>query len=146
MKSKLLLVSAASPHPVVTDGCSRLVSNYQTHLFADYEVYFLHANPGDWTPCALYRDGGPLAAELTGAALLARGFELVYFIGFKDHEVTRALAASLPSFCLTDTYPHPDLPAGLFRGILSHRGSGVPHPDLLLVGGSYDERTFFRDR
>ncbi|MGH8906980.1 MAG: hypothetical protein ACRD0K_10790 [Egibacteraceae bacterium] len=81
MAKRVLLVSAASPYPVVTDGCQRLVSDYQTRR----------------------------------------------------------------SFCFTDTHPHPDVPDGLFRGILSHRISD-PHRDLLLVGGSYDDEVFCSDR
>lgn len=141
MSRKLLLVSAASPYPMVTDGCSRLVLDYLTRIFAGDEAWFLHARPGDWAPLALYRDGTHVAGAPGAPALLARGFDFVFFIGFKTHEVTSRLAAELPSFCLTDTYPHTDLPAGLFRGILAHRSDG-PRRDLLLVGGSYDEAVF----
>ncbi len=145
MKRKLLLVSGASPYPVVTDGCSRLVLDYLTRIFENDEAWFLHARPGDWAPLALYRNGTAIAGELGAPSLLAHGFDFAFFVGFKAHEVTTRLAARLPSFCLTDTYPHADLPEGVFRGILTHR-SDTSSSDLLLIGGSFDEAVFYPDR
>jgi hypothetical protein len=84
----------------------------------------------------------PIGGELNVQDLLAYAFAFVLFVGFKENEFTRALAGFRPSFCLTDTYPHPDLPDGLFRGVLSHR-AGERHRDLLLVGGSYNDGVFY---
>jgi glycosyltransferase involved in cell wall biosynthesis len=142
---RVLLVSSASPFPVVTNGCARLVSDYLTHLFPADRVYLLLTRPGDWAPLGLYFGGQPVAGDLSVSDLLAHDFAFVLFIGFKKNEFTLKLACSRASFCLTDTYPHPDVPQGLFRGILSHR-SGDPHPDLLIVGGSYDDEVFYPDR
>jgi glycosyltransferase involved in cell wall biosynthesis len=142
---RALLVSSASPYPVVTNGCARLVSDYLTHLFPADEVYLLLTRPGDWAPLGLYFGGQPVAGDLNVSHLLAYDFAFVLFIGFKENQFTLELARSRASFCLTDTYPHPDVPHGLFRGILSHR-SGDPHPDLLIVGGSYDDEVFHPDR
>ncbi|MGH8588126.1 MAG: glycosyltransferase, partial [Gammaproteobacteria bacterium] len=136
---------AASPYPVVTNGCARLVSDYSTHLFPADRVYLLLTRPGDWAPLGLYFGTEPVAGDLTVSGLLAHDFAFVLFIGFKETEFTLGLARSLAAFCLTDTYPHPDLPPGLFRGILSHR-SDDPHPHLLIVGGSYDDEVFYPDR
>lgn len=144
-KKKALLVSAASPYPTVTSGCERLVGDYLTRVFSRYDAHFLHARPGDWAPRALYRGGRPLATEPTAEALLELGFELVFFVGFRDHPVHRRLAEALPSFCLTDVDPHPDVPAELFDGVLAHRAE-APRPDLVLLAGSYDERVFYKDR
>ena len=144
MTRRVLLVSAASPYPVVTNGCARLVSDYLTHLFPADEVYLLLARPGDWAPLGLYFGDQPVAGDLNVSGLLAHDFAFVLFIGFKENEFTLELARSRGSFCLTDTYPHPDVPQGLFRGILSHRSSD-PHPDLLIVGGSYDDEVFYPD-
>ncbi len=145
MTRRVLLVSAASPYPVVTNGCARLVSDYSTHLFPADRVYLLLTRPGDWAPLSLYFGGRPVAGDLSVSGLLAHDFAFVLFIGFKENEFTLELARSRASFCLTDTYPHPDVPDGLFRGILSHR-SDDPHPHLLIVGGSYDDEVFHPDR
>ncbi|MBA2590821.1 MAG: glycosyltransferase [Pseudomonadota bacterium] len=145
MTRRVLLVSAASPYPVVTNGCARLVSDYLTHLFPADRVYLLLTRPGDWAPLGLYFGHQPVAGDLDVSGLLAHDFAFVLFIGFKETEFTVELARSLASFCLTDTYPHPDVPQGLFRGILSHR-SDDPHPHLLIVGGSYDDEVFYSDR
>lgn len=145
MTRRALLVSSASPYPVVTNGCARLVDDYLTHLFPADEVYLLLTRPGDWAPRGLYFGGQPVAGDLNVSGLLAHDFAFVLFIGFKENQFTLELARSRASFCLTDTYPHPDVPHGLFRGILSHR-SGDPHPDLLIVGGSYDDEVFHPDR
>jgi glycosyltransferase involved in cell wall biosynthesis len=141
---RVLLVSSASPYPVVTNGCARLVSDYLTHLFPTDRVYLLLTRPGDWAPLGLYFGGRPVAGDLNVSGLLAHDFAFVLFIGFKENQFTLELARSRASFCLTDTYPHPDVPHGLFRGILSHR-SGDPHPDLLIIGGSYDDEVFHSD-
>src|SRR5207248_1994899 len=50
------------------------------------------------------------------------------------------------SFCLTDRFPHPDVPGPLFRGILSHRSDVGTRPDLVLFGGTFDESVFYPDR
>ena len=145
MTRRALLVSSASPYPVVTNGCARLVSDYLTHLFPADRVYLLLTRPGDWAPLGLYFGGQPVAGDLNVSGLLAHDFAFVLFIGFKGNEFTLELARFRASFCLTDTYPHPDVPQGLFRGILSHQSSD-PHPDLLIVGGSYDDEVFYPDR
>lgn len=145
MTRRVLLVSAASPYPVVTNGCARLVSDYLTHLFPADRVYLLLTRPGDWVPLGLYFGDQPVAGDLNVSGLLAHDFAFVLFIGFKENEFTLELARSRTSFCLADSYPHPDVPQGLFRGILSHR-SDDPQPDLLIVGGSYDDEVFYPDR
>jgi glycosyltransferase involved in cell wall biosynthesis len=141
---RVLLVSSASPYPVVTNGCARLVSDYLTHLFPPDRVYLLLTRPGDWAPLGLYFGGRPVAGDVSVSGLLAHDFAFVLFIGFKQNEFTLKLARSRASFCLTDTFPHADVPDGLFRGILSHR-SDEPGPDLLIVGGSYDDEVFHSD-
>ena len=145
MTGSALLVSTANPYPVVTNGCARLVHDYQKSMFPQHDIYFLLARPGDWAPLRLFHHGRPVGEDLRLEHLLAFNFDFVLFIGFKENEFTRQLASARPSFCLTDTYPHPDVPAGLFRGVLSHR-TAERHRDLLLVGGSYDDSVFYPDR
>jgi glycosyltransferase involved in cell wall biosynthesis len=114
-------------------------------MFPQYDMYFLLTRTGDWAPVRLFHHGRPVDGELQIRDLHALDFTFVLFIGFKENEFTRQLADLRPSFCLTDTYPHPDLPDGLFRGVLSHRAV-ERHRDLLLIGGSYDDETFYPDR
>jgi glycosyltransferase involved in cell wall biosynthesis len=144
-KRRALLVSTASPHPIVTNGCARLVHDYQKAMFPQYDMHFLLTRTGDWAPMRLFHDGKPVDGGLRIGDLQALDFAFVLFIGFKDNKFTRRLAGIYPSFCLTDTYPHPDLPDGLFRGVLSHR-TAERNPHLLLVGGSYDDTVFYPDR
>jgi glycosyltransferase involved in cell wall biosynthesis len=142
---RALLVSTANPYPVVTNGCARLVHDYQVAMFPQFDMYFLLTRTGDWAPCQLFHQGRPVEGRLQIRDLHALDFTFVMFIGFKENEFTRQLADLRPSFCLTDTYPHPDLPEGLFRGVLAHRAT-ERHHDLLLIGGSYDGRIFYPDR
>jgi len=137
VSGKALIVSISSPYPIVTNGCARLVSDYERRVFTDYDCSFLALDPATWRPTA----GVDVDA-------LASGFEFVLFIGFAVNEFTTSLATALPSFCLTDALPNPDVPIDLFRGILSHRiGAGVDRTDdVLLVGGSYDDEVFFPAR
>ncbi len=131
---RALLVSTASPFPAVTNGCARLVGDYQRRMFPDHDVEFLVMRPGAWTP---------VDASVDVGSLVGRRFEFVLFIGFKENEFTRALAASLPTFCLTDRFPHPDVPGDLFRGVLTHRiEKACDRADVLLVGGTYDDAVF----
>ena len=131
---RALLVSTASPFPVVTNGCARLVSDYLRRMFPDHDVRFLPMQPEAWTPAE---------AAVDVESLVAAGYEFAFFIGFKENEFTRALATQLPSFCLTDRLPHPDLPEGLFRAILTHRDdTGTRRPDVLLIGGTFDDSIF----
>jgi glycosyltransferase involved in cell wall biosynthesis len=140
---RALLVSTSNPYPVVRDGCQRLVRDYVDVMFPAHEVHFLHATRDDWAPLGLFVDGRPVAGAIDAPELIARDFEFAVFVGFKDTEFNRRLTSRLPSFCYTDTFPHPDVPGGVFRGILSHRDrSDASGEAILLVGGSYDGDVF----
>jgi glycosyltransferase involved in cell wall biosynthesis len=144
MKSRVLLVSPANPYPTVTNGCARLVLDYVQSVFAEEDVSYLSVEPQTWTPRHLYRDHRQIG-PVTSGFLLNAGFSLVFFVGFRSTPFTRSLVANLPAFCLTDTLPHPDIPEGIFRGILSHRAP-EPREDLLICGGSYDSAVYFKNR
>ena len=77
--------------------------------------------------------------------MLQSEFAFAFFVGFRWNEFTQQVMARMPSFCLTDTHPHPDVPEGVFRGILSHRVS-THRRDLLHCGGSYDAEVFYPNR
>src|SRR5207248_616507 len=146
VKGRVLLVAAASPYPVVTSGCARLVADYQRNLFPGHDVYLLVERPGDWEALALFHQDRAIAANLDADGLLSYDFAFVFFVGFKDTKLNRELATARPSFCLTDRFPHPDVPGSLFRGILSHRSDVGSRPDLVLFGGTFDESVFYPDR
>ena len=145
MTSRALLVSPSNPYPVVRDGCQRLVRDYIDAMFPDHDMFFLPVSRDFWAPLALFRHGRAVAGTVDGQTLGAYDFEFLFFVGFKDTKFTRQLTAQRPSFCLTDTFPHPDVPRDAFRGILSHcnRGDGEA---VLVVGGSYDDEVFHPDR
>jgi len=143
---RALLVSKANPYPVVKDGCQRLVRDYADGMFTTHDVHFLHVSR-DWTPIRLFLHGREIDPDVNLDRLLTRDFEFVVFIGFGVSEFTSRLASRVSSFCYMDTYPSPNVPSGLFRGILAHRlSSGGTGEEILLVGGSYDDDVFHRDR
>lgn len=147
MTKRALLVSTSNPYPVVKDGCQRLVRDYVDAMFPGHEVQFLHVTGDAWSPLALFRDGHPVDGEVGFERLRAEAFDFLVFVGFKVTEFTDRLTRSWPSFCYTDTFPHPNVPAGVFRGILSHRrASDAGDEQILLVGGSFDDAIFRPDR
>lgn len=119
--------------------------DYQLQVFSDYDVYFLHTQSSGWEPLGLFHDGLAVPSDLTVESILDRNFEFALFIGFKENEFTRRLAAGLPSFCLTDIHPRNDLPDPLFKGIMTHL-SACPHRDVLLLGASYNSDVFYKNR
>jgi glycosyltransferase involved in cell wall biosynthesis len=144
---RALLVSTANPYPVVKDGCQRLVRDYVDAMFPHHDVHFLHVTGDTWSPLELFRDGHPVEGEVDVERLRDEAFEFLVFVGFKVTDFTQRLTGGWPSFCYTDTFPHPDVPAGVFRGILSHRGSSdAGDEEILLVGGSFDDTVFYPDR
>ncbi|NOT57106.1 MAG: glycosyltransferase [Deltaproteobacteria bacterium] len=144
MKKKILLVSSANPYPVVTNGCERLVLDYQQTVFSAYEVHFVATAPGTWEPIAWLHEQTN-QGRFSIPHLLELDFAFAFFVGFRDNDFTRQVTARVPSFCLTDTHPHPDLPDGVFSGILTHHAAAL-HDGLLLCGGSYNSDIFFKNR
>lgn len=143
MTKRALLVSTSNPYPVVKDGCQRLVRDYVDAMFCEHDVQFLHVTGESWSPLGLYRDGRRVDERVGLDRLRAEAFRFLLFIGFKATDFTARLTSGWPSFCYTDTFPHPNVPSGTFRGILSHRteaGAGSEH--ILLVGGSFDDAVF----
>ena len=144
MKKKILLISSANPYPVVTNGCGRLLLDYQRTVFAGYDVHFVATEPGTWAPLAWFH-GPAKQSQFSVERLLELDFAFAFFVGFRYSDFCKQVTARVPSFCLTDTHPHRDLPEGIFRGILSHRAA-VPREDILLCGGSYNCEIFYKHR
>lgn len=148
MTQRALLVSTSNPYPVVKDGCQRLVHDYVDTMFPRHEVRFLHVDGDEWAPLGLYADGRRVDGDVHLGDVLEHDFDFVVFVGFKATDFTLRLSRAKPSFCYTDTFPHPNVPRAVFRGILSHRCSAGDDDDeqILLVGGSYDDEVFYPDR
>jgi glycosyltransferase involved in cell wall biosynthesis len=141
---KVLLISSANPYPVVTNGCERLVLDYQRTVFSDYDLHFVATEPGTWAPVAWFHDES-ICRPCNVDRLLEVDFAFAFFVGFRSNDFSLRVATRVPSFCLTDTHPHPDIPDGVFRGILSHRIS-MPREDILLCAGSYNSEIFQKNR
>jgi len=144
MKQKILLISSANPYPIVTNGCARLVLDYQRTVFSGYDVHFVATAPETWEPLAWFHGQGE-QAQFSIERLLELDFEFAFFVGFRYSDFSQQVTERMPSFCLTDTYPHGDLPEGIFRGILSHRAAFL-RDDILLCSGSYDSEIFYKQR
>jgi glycosyltransferase involved in cell wall biosynthesis len=144
MRQKILLISSANPYPIVTNGCARLVLDYQRIVFSGYDVHFVATAPGTWEPLARFH-GQAEHGQFSTERLLELDFEFAFFVGFRYSDFSRQVTARIPSFCLTDTYPHRDLPEGIFRGILSHRAA-LLRDDILLCSGSYNSEIFYKQR
>jgi glycosyltransferase involved in cell wall biosynthesis len=144
MKKKVLLISSANPYPVVTNGCERLVMDYQQTVFSGYDVYFIATDPGTWIS-QVWFCGETNLGQVSVEQLFDVDFVFAFFVGFKYNDFTKQVTARMPSFCLTNTHPHDDVPDGIFKGILSHRVS-VIRDDILQCGGSYNSDIFYKDR
>ena len=118
--------------------------DYLESVFSPYDVHFLATQPGTWIPDALFHDN-EAAPQNNIEHLFEQDLAFAFFIGFSLNALTRQITSRVPSFCLTDTYPHVDVPNGIFRGILSHRAAN-PREDILLCGGSYNSDIFYKDR
>ena len=118
--------------------------DYQETVFSDYDVYFIATNPGTWSAEAWFR-GETNLGRVSVERLLDIDFAFAFFVGFRHNDFTKQVTARMPSFCLTDTHPHADVPDGVFKGILSHRISTV-RDDVLHCGGSFNSNIFHKDR
>jgi glycosyltransferase involved in cell wall biosynthesis len=143
VKPKILIVCRFSPHPVVTGGCERLVADYQSHVFADYDVWFLH-NPAR-AASQLLHYGERVAVDPSLEEL--RALDPVFALFFNpivEQELVLALADEVPSFCFAETYT-PSPVYDRFLGAITH--SPVSGRDnVLVLGGSFDPAIFRKDR
>jgi glycosyltransferase involved in cell wall biosynthesis len=118
--------------------------DYLDSVFSQYDVYFLATQPGTWILDALFHENQAVRqSDVEG--LFEHDWAFAFFVGFKLNALTRQITGRVPSFCLTDTHPHIDVPDGIFRGILSHRVANL-REDILLCAGSYNSDIFHKDR
>src|SRR6267143_1635292 len=125
---KALIVCQFSPYPVVTGGYERLIADWQSHVFADYDTYFL-CNRQKHAPNRLFHRGQGVAVSPTLRELRAHDFALALFINPLDDEPEIALADDVPSFCFLER----QRPAGRFLGTITHSGRAS---DDVLAGGA----------
>ena len=147
MKPKALIVCSDSPYPVVVGGYERLISDYQNHVFCDYDVYLLICHcEGE---CELLHYGTLIPPHRKFEILFEDKFEFSLFIhpdiDFNDRTLIGPLAHRIPSFCFVQRHPEKQINEALFRGILTHL-SDRPHGDLLRIGGSYNPDVFYKKR
>jgi glycosyltransferase involved in cell wall biosynthesis len=143
VKSKILIVCRFSPHPVVTGGCERLVADYQTHVFADYDVWFLHNPHRSSSQLLHYGELVTVDPSLDQLRALDPVFAL-FFNPIPEQELVLALADEVPSFCFVESYV-PSPVYDRFLGAFTH--SPVAGRDnVLVLGGSFDPAVFRKDR
>ncbi len=143
VKERILLVCRFSPHPVVSGGCERLVADYQTHVFADYDVWFLH-NPHRGIPRLLhYGDLVEVAPSPATLRALDPRFAL-FFNPIAEEELVLTLADEIPSFCFVERYEASPV-FDRFLGAITHMPV-AGRDDVLVLPGSFDPAIFRRDR
>jgi len=143
VKPKILIVCRFSPHPVVTGGCERLVADYQSHVFADYDVWFLHNPTRAASQLLHYGERVAVDPSLEQLRALDPVFAL-FFNPIVEQELVLALADEVPSFCFAESYA-PSPVYDRFLGAITH--SPVSGRDnVLVLGGSFDPAIFRKDR
>jgi len=147
MKKRALIVGAHNPYPAVDGGIERLLVDYQAHIFSDYDVYYLVYESGD--PAEMFHYGEPVRGKITSAKLLKMNFEFALFFNYntdhRENDFIKSLREQIPSFCFNQDHPVRTISDECFRGIITHRSSR-PHKDVLVIGGSFDSRVFYKNR
>jgi glycosyltransferase involved in cell wall biosynthesis len=146
MKKRILLVCNQNPYPCINGGIERLISDYESHVFADFDVYMLFYNPGDAIRMFYY--GQTLPGDVEQHQLLTEDWEFVFFFNydtdFEDDAYIQPVLERFPCFLFTQTHPMPGLNDKKFRGIVSHSSSNR-HADVFLPGGFYNSHVFFKN-
>jgi glycosyltransferase involved in cell wall biosynthesis len=147
MKKRVLIVCSESPYPVVVGGYERLIKEYESNIFSDYDVYFLICRKDSLK--ALLHYGAPVTDQTEKERLLDQRFEFALFIhsdfDFMGPRIISPLIERIPSFCFTQLHPNEEFTDGRFRGILTHF-SESPHENVLVIGGFYDPSVVFKNR
>jgi glycosyltransferase involved in cell wall biosynthesis len=147
MKEKALIVCSESPYPFVVGGYERLIKDYQSHVFSDYDVYFLlyHRDSAE----QLFHYGLPVRSKAERERILAENFAFAYVVhsdfDCEDPRIVSLIIDRLPSFFFTQFHPNPEVDDQRFRGVITHY-SKSPHKDVLQIGGSYNPEVFYKNR
>jgi glycosyltransferase involved in cell wall biosynthesis len=145
-KEKAVIVCSESPYPFVVGGYERLIKDYQSHVFSDYDVYFLFHLRN--SAQQVFHYGLPVRSKTEQERILAENFAFAYFIHSDfdcDDGVVRGITDRIPSFFFTQFHPNPEVGDQRFRGIITHY-SDSPHKNVLLIGGSYNPEVFYKNR
>ena len=147
MKEKALIVCSESPYPFVVGGYERLIKDYQSQVFSEYDVYFLACQQDSLKQ--LFHYGVPIRSKRARDKILDQNFAFVFFVhsdfDWNGGRLVSPLIDQFPSFCFTQFHPNPEIQDKRFRGIITHY-SQRPHRDVLQIGGSYDPEVFFKMR
>ena len=146
MKEKALIVCSESPYPFVVGGYERLIKDYQSHVFSDYDVYFLYCLRD--APEQLFHYGLPLRSKAQRERILAGDFSFAYLVHSDfdyDAPSVSPLIDRLPSFFFTEFHPNPEVEDKRFRGVITHYSEN-PHQNVLIIGGAYNPEVFFKNR
>lgn len=146
-KEKALIVCSESPYPFVVGGYERLIEDYQSHVFSEYDVYFLACNRDSLEQ--LHHYGVPVRSKGLRSRILAQDFAFAFFVHSDfdcgDPRLVSPLIDRIPSFCFSQFHPNPEINDQRFKGIVTHC-SESPHKDVLQIGGSYNPEVFYKNR
>lgn len=146
-KEKALIVCSESPYPFVVGGYERLIKDFQSHVFSDYDVYFLACNRDSLEEMRHY--GVPVRSKGERERILAQDFAFAFFVHSDfdcgDPRLVSPLIDRIPSFCFTQFHPNPEIDDQRFKGIITHYSENR-HKDVLQIGGSYNADVFYKDR
>jgi glycosyltransferase involved in cell wall biosynthesis len=147
MRKKCLIVGDLNPYEVLDGGIERLLIDYQTHVFSDYDVYHLvYESEGQ---VELFHYGQPVPGKITTQQLLTANFEFVLFFNYyadlQGDGFIQPLRDRIPSFSFLQEHPLKGFSDRFFRGILTF-SSRRRHRNVLVVGGAYDPQVFYKNR
>ncbi len=143
MKPAALIVCSELPYPQVVGGYERIIVDFETHVFDDFDTYFLLCRRR--SPRGLYHRRQRLDVPLDLKTLLAFDFQFALIIRSDiDLDAPRFIAPlieRIPSFCFVERHPHRLVRDDRFRGVLTHR-TARRHGNVVTIGGGYDPATF----
>lgn len=146
-KEKALIVCSESPYPFVVGGYERLIKDFQSYVFSDYDVYFLACNRDSLEEIHHY--GEPVRSKGERERILDQDFAFAFFVHSDfdcgDPRLVSPLIDRIPSFCFTQYHPNPEIDDQRFKGIVTHYTEN-PHNNVLKIGGSYNSQVFYKNR
>lgn len=147
MKEQILIVCSESPYPHVVGGYERLIKDYQSYVFSDYDVYFLVCRRDSLRQLLHY--GVPVESKLERERILNLNFAFALFVhsdfDFEGRRIVSPLIDRLPSFCFVQSHPNNEIEDRRYRGIITHYSEN-PHKNVLPIGGSYNPLVFYKKR
>src|SRR5262245_64855354 len=111
-KPKALIVCSESPYPFVVGGYERLIADYQSHVFADFDVYFLDCRRDSLNQ--LHHYGRPVGRNGDRERIIEEeNFAFAFFVhsdfDFNGPRLISPLIERVPSFCFTQYSPNAEV-------------------------------------